>query len=74
MRECVQNQLDSIRDADLVVDAEQRFLDGVFFDAELLRDLAINNPFRDQADDLVFSCCQQALSLRVDDACRSRRS
>ena len=70
--ECVQYKLDSVRDADLVVDAEQRFLDRVFLDPELLRNLAVPDPFRDQADDLVFSRGQQALSLRIDDA-RGRR-
>jgi hypothetical protein len=39
----------------------------------LLRDLAITNPFRDQADDPVFPWCQQILSLGIDHPPRKRR-
>ena len=73
MREDVQYEFDPVRDADLVVNAKQRFFDGVFFDTEVLRDLAITDPFYDQADDLVFSWCQQTLSLGIDYPPRRRR-
>ena len=66
MCEYVQYKLDPVRDADLVINAKQRFFDSVFFDTELLRDFAITNPFRDQADDLVFPWCQQTLTLGID--------
>jgi len=69
-----QYKLDPVRDADFVVDAEQGFFDGVFFDPELLRDLAITHSLRDQTDDLILSRAQQALSSRIDDARWRRQS
>jgi hypothetical protein len=55
MRECVQDQLDSIRDAQLIVDPQQGFVDRVLFYAELLRDFAVANPFCYEVDDLFLS-------------------
>jgi hypothetical protein len=47
VRECVQDQLDTIGDAQLVVDPQQRLFHRVLFDAELLRNLAVADAFCD---------------------------
>jgi hypothetical protein len=67
--EGIQDQFDSIGDAQLVIGAQQGFLDGVFLDAELLGNLAIADAFGNQIDDLFFARGQHTLSLGIDDTC-----
>ena len=74
VRECEENEFDSIRDPQLAVNPQQSLLDRVLLDSELLRDFPIAGSFRDQIDDLLFPRCQKAFALGVDDAWQWRRT
>ena len=61
----VEHQFDPGGDAQLVENAKQILLYGVFAECQLLGDIPIREPFRDQGDHLLLARSQQAAALHI---------
>src|ERR1017187_314337 len=70
MTEGVKYQFHPVRNAQFVVDPQQRFLYRAFLYTQLPCDLAVIQALGDQVDGLLFPGREHNLSSRVDKVCR----